>query len=43
MSNKRTEDVVFGKRHGSLELRFSASATVRYFTTTYLSQLTISA
>jgi hypothetical protein len=43
MSNKRAEDVVIGKNHGSLELRFSANVTVRHFTTKHLSQLTMSA
>jgi len=31
MSNKRAEDVVIGKNHVSLELQFSANATVRHF------------
>jgi len=43
MSNKWAEDVVIGKNHVSLELRFSADATVRHFTTEHLGQLTISA
>jgi hypothetical protein len=30
---KRAEDVVIGKNHVSLELRFSVDATVRHFTT----------
>jgi hypothetical protein len=42
MSNKRAEDVVIGKNHVSLELRFSGNATVRHFTTKHLSQLTMS-
>jgi len=33
MSNKRAEDIAIGKTHVSLELRFSAGATVRRFTT----------
>jgi len=43
MSNKRAENVVIGKNHGPLELRFSANTTVRHFTMKYLSQLTMSA
>jgi len=43
MSNKRAEDVAIGENHVSLELRFSAGATVRHFTTKHLSQLTKSA
>ena len=43
MSNKRAEDVVIGKNHVSLELQFSADATVRHFTTKHLGQLTLSA
>jgi hypothetical protein len=43
MTNKWAEDVVIGKNHVSLELRFSADATVRYFTSKHLSQLTMSA
>jgi len=33
MSNKWAEDIAIGKTHVSLELRFSAGATVRHFTT----------
>jgi hypothetical protein len=42
MSNKTAEDVVIGKDYLSLELHFSANATVRHFTTNPLSQLTMS-
>ena len=41
MSDRRAEVIDFGKYHGSLE--FPVNATVRHFTITYLSQLTISA
>ena len=40
---KRAEVVVIGKKQVSLELRFSANATVRDFTTTHLCELTRSA
>jgi len=43
MSNKRAEDIAIGKTNVSLELRFSAGATVRHFITKHLSQLTMSA
>ena len=43
MSNKSAEDVVIGKNHVSLELKFSADATVRHYSTKYLSPLTMSA
>jgi len=43
MSNKWAEDVAIGKIHVSLELRFTAGATVRHFTKKRLSQLTMSA
>jgi len=39
----KAEDVVIGKHHGSLELRFSANATVSHFATTHRSLLRMSA
>ena len=39
---KWAENVVIGRDHVSLELQFSANATVRHPTTNYLSQLTMS-
>ena len=43
MSDHRAEDVNLGKHRGSLALTISVNATVRHFTTTHLSQLTIPA
>jgi len=43
MSNKWAEDVFIGRNHVSLELRFSADATVSHFTAKQLNQLTTSA
>ena len=43
MSNKRAEDVFIGKNHVSLELRFSANASVRLFVAKHLGQLTMTA
>ena len=42
LSQRRAAGVIVGKTHVPLELQFSASATVRYLTTTHLSLLTMS-
>jgi len=39
MSNKSAEDVVIGKDYVSLELQFSANATVRHLTIKYLNHV----